>query len=306
MDHPVLQTERLTLRALSIDDAEMLYGLFTDSETMRYWGGFRADTLEATRELIPGIVNGAGAHYWTLWRPGENQSIGYVGFIGNEGVPGFGYALRRDCWGQGFVAEACRAAIDWGFESSGLDRVELWIHEDNLRSLAVARKLQFRAVGQFYRGSDSYGGDPYYYRCFGMLAGDWLTTSGRGRRALFDGVEPVLLVRDIEATAEYYRDRLGFEIGFLFGDPPTHGGVSRSLWTPNRASLQLSLTQGDDEIRPTGWIYFHTGSGIDDLFEEYTANKVQFTRELETMPHGLREFEIVDPNGYRLRFGANP
>lgn len=305
MDHPVLQTERLTLRPLSIDDAEMLYGLFSDSETMRYWGGFRADTLEATRELIPGILNGPGARYWTLWRPGENQSIGYVGFIGNEGVPGFGYALRRDYWGQGFVPEACRAAIGWGFESLGLDRVELWIHEDNERSLTVAHKLGFRAVGQFYRGSERRG-DPYYYRCFGMLAGDWSTTSGRARRTLFDAIEPVLMVCDIKATVEYYRDSLGFEIGFLFGDPPTHAGVSRSLWTPNRVSIQLSLAQDADEIRPAGWIYIHTGSGLDDLFEEYKRNDVQFTRELETMPHGMREFEIVDPNGYRLRFGASP
>ena len=306
MDHGNLRTERLSLRPLSLDDAETLYALFSDAETMRYWGGFRADSLEDTRELIPEIVSGPGAHYWTLWRPGENQSVGYVGFIGNEGVPGFGYALRRDCWGQGLVVEACHAAIEWGFTSLGLDRVELWIHEDNQRSIAVARKLGFRAVGQFYRGHDPQGGDPYYYRCFGMLAAEWPTVDARDRRVLFDGIEPVLVVSDVKESAEYYRDRLGFEIGFLFGDPPTHGGVSRSLWTPNRASLQLSLAQGDDEIRPTGWIYFHTGSGIDDLFDEYKRNDARFTRDLATMPHGLREFEIVDPNGYRLRFGANP
>lgn len=305
MKHPVLQTERLTLKPLSAIDAEMFLSLFGDPQTMRYWGGFRADTLEGTLDLIGELMGGADSRYWTLWRDDDDRSIGYVGYIGNDGVPGFGYALERKFWGRGLVVEACRAALDWGFSSMGLDRVELWIHEDNERSLAVARKLDFRAVGQFYRGTDPQGSDPYYYRCFGMLAGDWPTKAGQPRRTLFDSVEPVLVVRDVTATAEYYRDRLGFAIGFLYGDPPTHGGVSRGLWTPNRASVQLSLAESGVEIRPQGSIYFHTGAGIGALYEEYRRNDVDITQVLETMPWGVREFRVVDLNGYVLRFGAN-
>lgn len=305
MQHPVLQTEQLTLRPLAPNDAETFFTLFSDAETMRYWGGFRADTLEGTRELVRELMSGAKSHYWTLWRSGDERSIGYVGYIGNDGVPGFGYALERAYWGRGLIVEACRAALDWGFTALGLDRVELWIHEDNVRSLAVARKLGFRAVGQFYRGTDPQGGDPYYYRCFGMLAGEWPASAGRARRPLFDSVEPVVLVPDVAATAKWYCRRLGFELGFFSGDPPTHGGVSRGLWTPNRASIQFSRADPGVEIRPSGWIYFHTGAGIEKLYDEYQANGVEITQPLGVKPWGVREFEVLDLNGYTLRFGAN-
>ncbi|MEJ2131313.1 MAG: GNAT family N-acetyltransferase [Gammaproteobacteria bacterium] len=306
MSHPVLQTERLTLKPLSSIDAETLFSMFGDDETMRYWSGFRADTLEGTRELIEGLVRDSNCHYWTLWRPGDSGSIGYVGFIGNPGVPGFGYALCRDFWGQGLVVEACRAALEWGFGSKGLDRVELWIHEDNARSIGVARKLGFRAVGQFYRGRDAPGSEPYYYRCFGMLAGDWSADLTAPRRTLFDAVEPILAVPDVAAAANYYCERLGFELAFLYGEPPSHGAVSRGLWTPNRASLQLTAAERGAEIRPSAAVCFHTGAGIDALYEEYVNNGVEIVQPLQTMPWGVREFRLVDLNGYPLRFVANP
>lgn len=41
------------------------------------------------------------------------------------------------------------------------------------------------------------------------------------------GAGPVLPVSDLEKTASYYRDVLGFKLDFLMGDPPTHGSVTR-------------------------------------------------------------------------------
>lgn len=45
--------------------------------------------------------------------------------------------------------------------------------------------------------------------------------------ALLDAARPVLFVRDVQVAAEYYRDRLGFQIDFLHGHPPFYGSVSR-------------------------------------------------------------------------------
>ena len=47
------------------------------------------------------------------------------------------------------MAEAVRAALDYGFANLGIDRVELWIAEDNLRSLRLAERLGFTYRGRF-------------------------------------------------------------------------------------------------------------------------------------------------------------
>jgi ribosomal-protein-alanine N-acetyltransferase len=60
-----------------------------------------------------------------------------------------GYIIRRDFWGQGLTAEACRAALGYGFDVLGLDRVELWIDTTNYASQRVAQKLNFRVKGAF-------------------------------------------------------------------------------------------------------------------------------------------------------------
>ena len=49
--------------------------------------------------------------------------------------------------------------------------------------------------------------------------------AGLGREHQLHGVQPVLPVSDVAASAEYFHEVLGFEIDFLEGDPPIHGRV---------------------------------------------------------------------------------
>ncbi len=64
------------------------------------------------------------------------------------------------------------------------------------------------------------------------------------------------------------------------------------------------LAEPGTEIRPTGWTYFWAGHHLDALYEELKKRGGRFTRELATMPWGLREFQVEDCNGPTLRFGS--
>lgn len=118
------------------------------------------------------------------------------------------------------------------------------------------------------------------------------------KRCEFVGVGPVIPVPDVEAAVVYYCKELGFDRDFVIGDPPDHGSVTRG-----RAGIQFtSPVAGFSADDYPGWIYFFVES-IDSLAEGYEQRGIAFTQPLGTREHGMREFEIKDLNGYRLRFG---
>jgi len=114
----------------------------------------------------------------------------------------------------------------------------------------------------------------------------------------FIGVGPVIPVPDIPEAVRYYCEQLGFEKDFIMGEPPSHGSITR-----DRVGVQFTQVRG--EFRSTdypGWFYFFV-ENADDLAKEYETRGIAFSQPLGTRGHGMREFEIHDLNGYRLRFG---
>ncbi len=118
-----------------------------------------------------------------------------------------------------------------------------------------------------------------------------------------------LLADDMVATIAFYRDVLGFTLNGSFGDPPEWCHLSRDsaelmfLWYPPH-----DHGPNDDHEHPsptmTGMIYLYADD-IDALYES-VKQRWEIADELGPRPHGMREFDVFDPNGYRVRFGANP
>jgi uncharacterized glyoxalase superfamily protein PhnB len=120
----------------------------------------------------------------------------------------------------------------------------------------------------------------------------------------FYGVVPVLLVDDVIATVQYYRDVLGFEIDFIYGDPPSYGSVSR-----DEAVINFSLSQPPG--RRNGVQTAGPGNGIDAYFivgevDELYAELADAGARTHALPasheYGMREFKVEDCNGYVLTF----
>lgn len=120
----------------------------------------------------------------------------------------------------------------------------------------------------------------------------------RKRPNLF-GAGPVFPVRDVASAVEYYCSTLGFERDFVLGDPPDHGSVTR-------CSVGVQFTKSPEGFVASsfpGWTYVFVDQ-VDALYAEYVAHRVAITRPIMSHEHGMREFEILDLDGFRLRFGA--
>ncbi len=103
-----------------------------------------------------------------------------------------------------------------------------------------------------------------------------------------------LKVSDVAAAAEFYRTKLGFKIGFMFGDPPNITGL-------NLGNVQMFLERG--EPNPKGCsVYFVVGDA-DELYEFQRSSGVEIVVPPEDRFYGLRDYRVRDLHGYELSFG---
>ena len=105
---------------------------------------------------------------------------------------------------------------------------------------------------------------------------------------------PSLRVTDVLAAVEFYTRKLGFQLGFTWGDPPEIAGV-------NLGSVQMFLQQGTPS--PQGCALHFVVGNADELYEFHRANDVEMLQDPGDRPYGLRDYRIRDLHGYELGFG---
>jgi catechol 2,3-dioxygenase-like lactoylglutathione lyase family enzyme len=103
-----------------------------------------------------------------------------------------------------------------------------------------------------------------------------------------------LLVSDILAAVDFYTKKLGFSLGFTWGDPPTLAGV-------NLGGVQIFLSHGAPN--PKGCSLSFVVGNADELWEFHRANGVEVAEPPDDRPYGLRDYAIRDLHGYYLSFG---
>jgi uncharacterized glyoxalase superfamily protein PhnB len=115
---------------------------------------------------------------------------------------------------------------------------------------------------------------------------------------------PILFVRDVVTSAAYYRDRLGFAVDFLYGEPPFYGSISRDsaclhlrcVREPNFAQLaanEFSLILATIET-----------SDVAALFTECERRGAEIAQPPTRQPWGGTDFHVRDPDGNVISFVA--
>ena len=105
---------------------------------------------------------------------------------------------------------------------------------------------------------------------------------------------PSLSVEDVQGAAAFYVEKLGFEPGFTWGDPPTIAGV-------NLGQVQLFLRRGTP--CPAGCAVFFAVGDADELLEFHRAGGVEIAEGVDDRDYGVRDYTVRDPSGYALTFG---
>jgi len=118
-------------------------------------------------------------------------------------------------------------------------------------------------------------------------------------------VAPYFCVRDVVASANFYRDQLGFTYKRFWGDPPAFAMVTRSgIWIM-LSQFETSATNPNANHDPESqaWDAYIWVDSADDLEKEFRSRGVEIARALEDQPYECRDFEVLDRDGYRLCFG---
>jgi len=110
----------------------------------------------------------------------------------------------------------------------------------------------------------------------------------------------IFAASDILATLAYYKDVLGFESTWTYGDPPVFGSV-----TMGGVTITFNL-QPELAAKVRGHQHGVQVKGIDELYEFHRSSNANVVQEIEDKPWGIREYVIEDINGYHLRFGGPP
>lgn len=124
-------------------------------------------------------------------------------------------------------------------------------------------------------------------------------------RTTFLAVEPQLYVTDLEASCDYYGEKLGFTVAFLYGDPPYYGQVFRD-------GVQLNLRQVEalpfaDAFRAREADALAATVLVEDaavLAAEFEAAGALFHQPLQTEEWGTKTIIIADPDGNLIAFAS--
>jgi [ribosomal protein S5]-alanine N-acetyltransferase len=145
-DLPTLETERLILRKMTLDDAEAVFAYASDPRVSRYtlWEAHRyIEDSRAFLELEVSKRESGGEPDWGIVYKGDHRLVGTCGIISWEPQHAraeIGYALSREYWGRGLMPEAARAMIRFGFERMSLNRIEARCIAENAASTRVMEK----------------------------------------------------------------------------------------------------------------------------------------------------------------------
>lgn len=151
---PVIETERLRLRAHRADDYATCMAIWSDPEVVRYIGGRVFTAEEVWKRLLQyvGLWSLLGYGYWAVEEKHSGRYIGDIGFAdfrrdmqpSLQGMLEFGWVLAPQAHGKGYASEAVAAITAWSQAHCPDLRVVCIISPENLPSIRVAEKAGFR------------------------------------------------------------------------------------------------------------------------------------------------------------------
>lgn len=144
----VLETERLRLRRLRLDDVDDLAALYRDPEVRRFFPEGVLSREETREELEWAIQVCYPRHGFGLWATILKETGEFIGRCGllpwiieGRAEVEVAYTLARAHWGRGLATEAARAIVAHGFATLPVTRLICLIDAGNAASIRVAEKL---------------------------------------------------------------------------------------------------------------------------------------------------------------------
>ena len=121
--------------------------------------------------------------------------------------------------------------------------------------------------------------------------------------AKITGSAPVLLVKDVVAAANHYRDRLGFSYDRLWGHPPNFCMVRRDGHVVMLSQAPAGAVVPHWTVVEKLWDAYFWVDDVDAIYAEFQASGATIDYTLAVKPYGVKEFGVQDLDGHDLAFG---
>ncbi len=143
----VLETERLVLRWLSVDDADFILNLLNQPSFVRYIGDRGVRNVSDARLYIESkfveSYRRFGFGLYLVELKEDKTPIGICGFVKRDTLPDadIGFAFLPQYWSQGYALESARAAFGYGKSDLGFKRILAITTKDNDASGKLLAKV---------------------------------------------------------------------------------------------------------------------------------------------------------------------
>ena len=119
---------------------------------------------------------------------------------------------------------------------------------------------------------------------------------------------PTLIVKDLEASAEFYQNALGFKHIFTMPGPGGKPALVHLRWVKYADLLIMAARDGKEVTDPKGvgialnfGLFDRFDGDIDEFARHALENGVHLTGPIN-QPWNVREVTVLDPDGYKLVF----
>ena len=135
----ILETDRLYLREMSMDDFDALYAVLADASIMQHYPyTFDEERVRGWIERNMNRYKDNGFGLWAVCLKANGEMIGDCGLtlqnIEGEMLPEIGYHIRADQQRKGYAREAAAAVRDWAFANTSYPALYSYTNEGSYRT----------------------------------------------------------------------------------------------------------------------------------------------------------------------------
>lgn len=152
---PILETERLILRAITNDDCQAMFDLRSNPKLMKYIPRPICVTLDDAQTLLNKVIlaneNRTNIN-WAMCLKNDPHMFGFMGFAkvhADDRRAEVGYMMLESHFGKGYMTEALKVVIDYGFEVMNMHTLEGIIDPENSASEKILIKHGFVKEAHF-------------------------------------------------------------------------------------------------------------------------------------------------------------
>jgi len=146
----VMETKRLLLRKITMEDAVAVFAWTSQAETVRYDNCNQHQSIDETQKLIAEEILPRNHNNWGIVEKHTGTLIGRATLFVDEKskIAVLSWVLNKDYWGKGYAPEAAKRLVDLCFQELNVLGIQALHHPENINSGRVMKKIGMKHTGK--------------------------------------------------------------------------------------------------------------------------------------------------------------